>query len=62
MMHIYDLNDVDQDEFTTSCEMLTGKDKFNQKDVETEVKKYLEQIARFHIEAFFELKPKKKAK
>lgn len=42
--------------------MLTGKDKFKQKEVEDEVKKYLEQIARFHIEALFELKPKQKKK
>ena len=59
-MNFYEVNDVDQDEFTTSCEMLAGKDKFNQKEVEAEVKKYLEQIVRYHIEAFFELKPKKK--
>ncbi len=60
VMNFYNVNDVDQDEFTTSCEMLVGKDKFDQKATEAQVKALLEGIVRHHIDAFFKLTPKHK--
>ena len=60
-MNFYNVNDVDQDEWTSKSEMLVGMDKFPKKEVEDFVSSFIPQIVQFHIDAFFKLKPKKKS-